>query len=78
MLKRQGIQRLLRPETPDLYTKKELDAIRYFNGTGFYSYYQDLRTPPNIYDTRLSFLLKIKKNEKMRENFLRNYNRRKS
>ena len=35
-------------------------------------------TPPNIFDTRWSFLLKVEKNKNMRENFLKSYNRRKS
>lgn len=54
------------------------DAFDYFNGQNFYKYYQSLETPPNIYDTRWSFLLKVEKNENMRENFLKSYNRRKS
>ena len=37
----------------------------------FISYYQSLETPPNIYDTRSSFLLKVEKNQEMRENFLK-------
>lgn len=60
----------------DYYTKEELDAMDYFNGTSFYSHYQSLETPPNIFDTRWSFLLKVEKNKNMRENFLKNYNRR--
>ncbi len=78
MLKKREIQRLRILETPNLYTKEELDAISYFQGTGFYSYYQSLGTPPNIFDTRWSFLLKVEKNKNMRENFLKSYNRRKS
>ena len=37
---------------------------------------RSLETPPNIYDTRSSFLLKVEKNREMRENFLKAYNRR--
>ena len=78
MLKKREMQRLRLLETPNLYTKEELDAISYFQGTGFYSYYQSLGTPPNIFDTRWSFLLKVEKNKDMRENFLKSYNRRNS
>ena len=39
MLKKREIQRLRIIETSNLYTKEELNAIRYFQGTGFYSYY---------------------------------------
>jgi len=58
-------------------TKKEQDAFDYFNGKNFYKEHQSIETPPNIYDTRRSFLLKIEKNKDMRENFLKSYNRRK-
>ena len=54
------------------------DALDYFNGENFYNYYQSLKTPPNIFDTRSSFLLKIEKNREIRENFLKAYNQRKS
>jgi hypothetical protein len=59
-------------------TKQEQDAFDYFNGQNFYNYYQSLETPPNIYDTRWSFLLKVDKNKNMRENFLKSYNQIKS
>ena len=58
-------------------TKKEQDAFDYFNVKNFYKEHQSIKTPPNIYDTRWSFLLKIEKNKDMRENFLKSYNRRK-
>ena len=58
-------------------TKKEQDAFDYFNGKNFYKEHQSIKTPPNIYDTRRSFLLKVEKNKDMRENFLKSYNRRK-
>ena len=57
-------------------TSQEQDALDYFNGENFYSYHQNLETPPNIYDTRSSFLLKVEENREMRENFLKAYNRR--
>ena len=57
-------------------TKQEKDAFDYLNGQNFYKYYQSLETPPNIFDTRQSFLLKIEKNENMRENFLKSYNKK--
>lgn len=59
-------------------TKQEQDAFDYFNRQNFYKYYQSLETPPNIYDTRWSFLLKVEKNKNIRENFLKSYNERKS
>lgn len=59
-------------------TKQEQDAFDYFNGQNFYKYYQSLETPPNIYDTRWSFLLKVEKNKDMRENFLKSYHQIKS
>ena len=56
-------------------TAQEQDPFDYFNGENFYSYQQNLKTPPNIYDTRWSFLLKMKENPEMREKFLKAYNR---
>ena len=72
------LKRLRIQDTSSVYTKEEVDAINYFHGKGLYKYYQSLETPPNIFDTRWSFLLKIEKNKNMRENFLKSYNRRKS
>ena len=40
-------------------SSQERDAIAYIEGTGFYSKQQDLRTKPNIFDTRETFLLKM-------------------
>ena len=57
-------------------TAQEQDGLDYFNGEGFYSYYQSLETPTKIYYTRWSFLLKIEKNPEMRKKFLTSYNRR--
>ena len=56
-------------------TAKEQNAIDYFNGTGFYAKYQDIRTEPNIFDTRQSFLRKMH-DDKLRNDFLNNLNRR--
>ena len=58
--------------------KQEQNAFDYFNGQNVYKYHQSLKIPPNIFDTRWSFLLKVEKNKNMRENFLKSYNRRKS
>jgi hypothetical protein len=55
---------------------EEKDAFDYFNGTRVYKYHQDVLTPPNIFDTRDSFLAKMQ-NSKMWNNFLKSYNRRK-
>ena len=46
-------------------TNQEQDAFDYINGENFYAYHQSLEIPPNIYDTRLSFLLKVEKNKNM-------------
>jgi hypothetical protein len=54
-------------------TPEEQDAFDYFNGIGFYKYYQDSKTLPNRFDTRQSFLLKMQDKE-MRTNFLNSYN----
>ena len=57
-------------------TSQEQDAFDYFRGTNFYKDHQNLKTPPNIYDTRRSFLLKME-NTEMRAKFLKAYNRKK-
>ena len=57
------------------YTKEELDAIDYFQGTGFYARQQDPKMKPNIYDTRQSFLLKMH-DDQMRDEFLASFNRK--
>ena len=49
-------------------TEEELDAIAYFQGTGFYRKHQDPETKPNILDTRQTFLLKMHKDE-LRDRF---------
>ena len=43
----------------NIWTKDKLDAIAYFEGTGFYQKYQDPKLKPNIFDTRQTFLLKM-------------------
>lgn len=53
-----------------ILTQDEKDALAYFSGAGFYKYYQDLNTPPNLYDTRQTFLDKMQ-NSEMRKNFLK-------
>lgn len=57
-------------------TPQEQDAFDYFGGKNFYSYHQNVKTSPNIYDTRQSFLLKME-NREMRAKFLKAYNRNK-
>ena len=57
-------------------SSEEQDAIDYFTGKGFYEYYQNVNTRPNRYDTRKTFLLKMKKNKQMRDQFLDTYNKR--
>ncbi len=57
-------------------TPQEQDAFDYFRGTNFYKYYQNVKTSPNIYDTRRSFLLKME-NQEMHDKFLKAYNRKK-
>ena len=46
-----------------------------FSRTGFYEKYQSIETIPNIFDTRESFLKKMR-NLEMRETFLNSYNNR--
>ena len=59
-----------------LLTPEEKDAFDYFRGTGFYQSHQDVTTPPNIFDTRDTFLKKMQ-NFEMRNKFLNTYNKRK-
>ena len=51
-------------------TPEEQDAVDYFNGTGIYAKYQDIKTKPNIFDTRQSFLRKMHDPE-LRNNYLK-------
>ena len=54
---------------------KGMDAMDYFQGTGFYARQQDPKTKPNIFDTRQSFLLKMH-DDQMRTDFLNSFNYR--
>lgn len=53
-------------------TQEEQNAIDYFNGTGMFSNYQKLSTPPNKYDTRNSFVKKMH-SRSVREKFFQRY-----
>ena len=59
-----------------LLTPQEKDAFDYFRGTGFYQSHQDVSRPPNIFDTRDTFLEKMQ-NFEMRNKFLNTYNNQK-
>jgi hypothetical protein len=73
--KKRDIKKLRIQEIPNLYTKEELDAISYFQETGFYIKHQNPKVKSNIFDTRQSFLLKMH-DPISRENFLNSFNRR--
>jgi len=55
-------------------TSEEQDAVDYFNGTGIYAKLQDIKTKPNIFDTRQSFLRKMHDPIAL-DNFLDSFNR---
>lgn len=57
-----------------LLTKDEKDALNYFNGSGFYEYYQNPKIKPNIFEMRQSFLVKMQ-NPDIRNKFLTTYSR---
>lgn len=59
MKKKRELKRLRIKENSNFYTKEELDAIDYFQGTGFYQKHQDPELKPNIFDTRQTFLFKM-------------------
>ena len=59
MKTKRELKRLRLKDIPDFYTKEQLDAISYFQGTGFYQEHQDPKIAPNIYDTRQTLLLKM-------------------
>ena len=61
MKKQAELRRTGMMERSTRYTKDELDAVAYFQGTGFYSKVQDSEKNPKpcIYDTRQSFLIKM-------------------
>jgi hypothetical protein len=71
--KRRELKKLRIKERPNVYTKEELDAISYFQGTGIYIRYQDPKTKPNIFDTRQTYLLKMH-DPVLRNNFLNSLN----
>jgi hypothetical protein len=72
--KQTQLKRLRIKDTSDFYTKKEVDAINYFHGKGFYAKEQDPSVKPNIFDTRQSFLIKMH-NPVMRKNFIKSFKR---
>jgi hypothetical protein len=55
-------------------TSEEQDAVNYFNGTGIYAKFQDIKTKPNIFDTRQSFLRKMH-DPIAQDNFIDSFNR---
>lgn len=61
----------LNPDPKKILSEAEQNAMDYFNGTGFYKEQQSLRTPPNKFDTRESFLFKMH-DPIMRKKFLEN------
>jgi len=73
MKKKREFKRLRIKENSNLYTKEELDAIDYFQGTGSYQKYQDSKLKPNIFDTRQTFLFKMH-DPILRNNFLNSFN----
>jgi len=75
MKRKKEIKRLRLLDNKDYYTKEELDAMDYFNGTGFYQKEQDPKQKPNIFDTRQTFLLKMH-NPILRNTFLNSLNSR--
>jgi len=56
-------------------TREEQDAVDYFYGTGIYAKFQDIKTKPNIFDTRQSFLRKMHDPITL-DNFLGSFNRK--
>lgn len=69
-LKLYGSLNLSMKEKMKLLSPKELDAINYFRGQGFYRSQQNFKTEPNRFDTRESFLIKMH-NESKRNQFLK-------
>lgn len=74
MKKQAEIRRTRMIDRRSRYTRDELDAMAYFQGTGFYAKQQDSKMKPNIYDTRQTFLLKMH-DETARTEFLKSFNR---
>jgi len=75
MKRKKEIKRIRLLYNKNYYTNEELDAMDYFNGTGFYQKKQDPKQKPNIFDTRQTFLLKMH-NPILRNNFLKSLNSR--
>ena len=75
MKTKRELKRLRMKENPNAYTKKELEAINYFKGTGFSKKHQDPTTKPNIFDTRQTFLFKMH-DPILRSNFLNSLDRK--
>ena len=73
MRRKREMIKLRMKEDPKTYTKKERDAMDYFQENNIYAKYQDKREKYNIFDTRQSFLLK-RHNDKLRNDFLNNLN----
>lgn len=71
--KQRELKKLNIREKLNYYTREELDALDYFQGTGFYQKYQDPRLKPNIFDTRQTFLFKMHE-PLLRKNFLNSLN----
>ena len=79
MKKQAELRRTRMIDRSNRYTKEELDAVSYFQGTGFYAKQQDPSENPKpcIYDTRQTFLIKMHDND-IRRNFLKSFNRLKN
>ena len=75
MKRKKEIKRIRLLYNKNYYTNEKLDAMDYFNGTGFYQKKQDPKQKPNIFDTRQTFLLKMH-NPILRNNFLKSLNSR--
>ena len=75
MKKQAELRRTRMIDMSNRYTKEELDAVSYFQGTGFYAKQQDPSENPKpcIYDTRQTFLIKMHDND-IRRNVLKSFN----
>ena len=73
--RKKELKRLRVLDKKSYYTNEELDAMDYFQGTGFYAKQQDPKVKQNIFDTRQSFLLKMH-DDKLRNEFLDSLNRK--
>ena len=73
MRKKRKMIRLRMKKDPKFYTKEELDARDYFQGSGIYAKYEDKREQYNVFDTCQSFLLKMH-DDKLRNDFLNSFN----